>query len=95
MKLIKTITIITFILILLEGFAYFNIMTSEKYEVDLLETTYKIQEKRLPQESIETKKREILAQKKRTKAELMVLTIVFVSLVSVWAYKSHKAKVQH
>lgn len=93
MKFIKIITIITFILILLDGFAYFNIMTSEKYEVDLLETHYKVEGKSLPQESIEAKKREILAQKKRTKVELTVLSIVFVSLVGVWVYKSYKAKV--
>lgn len=92
MKLIKIVTIITFILILLDGFVYFNIMTSEKYEVDLLETHYKVEGKELPQESIEAKKRELLAQKKRTKAELTILSTVFIVLVSVWLYNSYRIK---
>lgn len=87
MKLIKIITVITFILILLDGFTYFNIMTSEKYEVDLLETHYKVEGKSLPQESIEAKKREVLTQKKRTEVELTVLSIVFISFVSAWVMK--------
>jgi hypothetical protein len=92
MKIIKIITIFSFILILLEGYAYYNILVSEKYEVDLKETDYKVRGISLPQAKIEAKKREILEQKKSTKVELTLFTGVFITLVSIWVYNEIKSK---
>ena len=92
MKIIKIFTIIIFILLLIDSFAYFNILTSEKYEVDLLETHYKVKGKEMPNEQIEAKKIEIERQKKRTKIELTVLSVLFVTFIFLWIYKGSKMK---
>jgi hypothetical protein len=94
MKIIKILSIITFVLILLEGFAYINILTSEKYEVDLLETHNKVEGKSLPDESIEAKKKEISMQKKRTKIELVILSTALIILLGILIYNSYKSKLQ-
>ena len=92
MKILKILSIIVFVLILLDGFAYVNILTSEKYEVDLLETHNKVEGKSLPSESIEAKKKEILTQKKRTKIELVILSTVLITLLGILIYNSYKPK---
>jgi hypothetical protein len=92
MKIVKILLVIVFVLILLDGFAYINILTSEKYEVDLLETIYKVEGKSLPSESIDAKKKVILVQKKRTKIELAILSTVFITLLGVLICNNYKSK---
>ena len=92
MKILKFLSVMILILILLDSFAYVNILTSEKYEIDLLETHYKVEGKSLPIESIEAQKIEIYKQKKRTKIELVILSTVFISLISILIYNNYKSK---
>jgi len=92
MKIIKILSIIVFVLILLEGLAYINILTSEKYEVDEMETIYRVEGKQLPDNKIEAKKKEIERQKKRTKIEAIVLTTLLMVLLAVLIYNSNRSR---
>ena len=92
MKIIKILSIIIFVLILIDGFAYVNILTSEKYEVDLQQTHNKIEGKPEINKKIEAKKIEISSQKKRTIRELKVLVIILSILLIVIFYNSFKTK---
>lgn len=92
MKILKVISFIVFVLILIDGFAYINIMTSEKYEVDLQQTHNKVIGKSESNEGIEAKKIEKIEQKKRTIIELKVLSIVLLILLIIISYNSFKTK---
>ncbi len=92
MKTLKIISFVVFALILLDGFAYYNLLTSEKYEVDLLETHYKVEGKNLPNEKIDAKKKEITKQKKKTKIELVILSPIMLTLLGILIYKNYKLK---
>ena len=89
------LSVIIFFLILLEGFVYVNILTSEKYEVDQLETIYKIEGKSLPNEKIEAKKAEIIIQKKRTKIDLGILSTLFFIVLGILIVNNAKIKFNH
>lgn len=90
MKFIKIASVIVFVLILLECFAYLNILTSEKDEVDVLQTIYKIEGKILPDKDIEAKKIEIIQQKRNTKIQFVVLLIFLIILLNILIYKNIK-----
>ncbi|HEY3369281.1 MAG TPA: hypothetical protein VGK10_00455 [Prolixibacteraceae bacterium] len=92
MKILKVISFIVFVLILINGFAYINIMTSEKYEIDLQQTDNKIAGKPEMNERMEVRKVELANQKKWTIIQLQVLSIVLLILLIIVFYNSLKTK---
>jgi len=85
-KILRILFYIVFALIMLEGFGYINILVSEKYEVDLLETNYKVQGIKLPDKNIVAKKKEIAYQKKINKISLIVTSILLITIFSAELY---------
>ena len=65
---------------------------NEKYEVDEMETIYRVEGKQLPDNKIEAKKKEIERQKKRTKIEAIVLTTLLMVLLAVLIYNSNRSR---
>ena len=92
MKVLKIFSIIIFVLLLIHGFAYINILTSEKYEVDLMQTHNKVEGKPETNDKIEAKKIEISKQKKLTILELEVLSIVLMFTLMPLIYNGFKTK---
>jgi hypothetical protein len=67
------------------------ILTSEKYEVDLMEAHYKVDGRSLSDGKIDAKKQEIAEQKQRTELELGILSAALVIILSTLLYINYKA----
>lgn len=92
MKLLKIITFVCFLLTIIGGFRYYNLKTSYKYEVDLMETHIKIDteddvEKSEKLEALKLKEQKINSQIKVTKMVTMVLAVLTVIFLSFLVYK--------
>ena len=87
MKILKIVTGIVFLLLLLQGFGYLNLMVSEKYETQpeglFDDLTDKIQKK--------TEKRsiQIQRQKRNVVISALVLLVVFILLCVILVRKSN------
>ena len=89
MKIIKVLTGIVFILLLMQGFGYLNLMVSEKYETQpegTTEITKEIQDK------AEKRAVEIEEQKRKTAVYSIVLFCMLIVLIVVWGKNSSRNK---
>ena len=86
MKIIRIMFFICIGLLFIEGFGYFNIRVSEKYEVDLMTTHRTIQNKQDSLDKIEARKAELVKQKNRNKISIIVTSIITLLLFVVLIY---------
>lgn len=81
MKILKLLFIISVVLLLIKGFAYFNIRVSEKYEVDLMTTHRTIENNKNALRDIEIRKGELLKQKKHNRISIIIITIIAILIL--------------
>ena len=89
MKIIKLLTGVVFILLLIQGFGYLNLMVSEKYETQpegITEITKEVHEK------AEKRAAEIEKQKRKTTVYSIVLLCMLIVLIVVWSMNTTKNK---
>lgn len=97
MKYLKITAIVFAIGLLLQVYAYVNLMVSYKYEVDLMETNINTEENITTQEKakrlahMEQRKTEIEQQKKQTKILFWVFLIGLVVVLYFLFYKNKVA----
>ncbi|MGV8138345.1 MAG: hypothetical protein AB2L20_24330 [Mangrovibacterium sp.] len=89
MKIIKLLTGVVFILLLIQGFGYLNLMESEKYETQpegITEITKEVQEQ------VEKRAVEIEKQKRKTIIYSIVLFCMLIALIVIWAKSASEDK---
>ena len=92
MKIIRILFFVSLVLLLIEGFAYFNIRVSEKYEVDLMTTHRTIENKQDSLNDIEIRKTELIKQKERNKISIIIISIIAILLFVVLVYGHYTLK---
>ncbi|GAF05231.1 hypothetical protein JCM21142_93958 [Saccharicrinis fermentans DSM 9555 = JCM 21142] len=87
MKIVKILTGVVFLLLLMQGFSYLNLMVSDKYETQpegLTELTPEVKEQAANRAT------EIQEKKGRVKIYSLILLSVLVCLIIVWSKNTTK-----
>lgn len=79
-------TLLVFILLIVKCFAFYNTKISYKYEVDLMKSHY-ISEGQTNFDTITQKEHKLLKQEKQIKISIIILSIIFLGLLTVLVKK--------
>ncbi|MCK9208525.1 MAG: hypothetical protein M0P66_15535 [Salinivirgaceae bacterium] len=89
-KIIRILFFASIGLLLIEGFAYFNIRVSEKYEVDLMTTHRSITGEKDKTNDIEIRKVELEKQKHDNKTSIVITSTILLLLSLALIYNNTK-----